>query len=137
MSTQAYRNSHPEQEKAAGRAYYKNNPERGSVASHRNSILNPNSQCYANYGDMPFFDGWNPAKGGSVKVGGDWIIKHLGKRPAGGSIHIIDHEKGFVPGNLEWAFKNKQTNQQMFKIIAQQRHRIKILEERVRELEAL
>jgi hypothetical protein len=60
----------------------------------------------------------------------------LGTRPKGSTLHIIEHEKGFVPGNLEWAHPRKQNNQQMFKIIAQQRHRIKQLEAEIALLKA-
>jgi hypothetical protein len=51
-------------------------------------------------------------------------------------MHIIDHALGFVPGNLEWTHPRKQAHQQMCKIIAQQRNRIKKLEARIKELEA-
>jgi hypothetical protein len=84
---------------------------------------------------MPFFKDWDPAKGGSFDVGADWIIKNLGRRPKGTTLHIIDHATGFVPGNLEWTHPRKQVNQQMHKIIAQQRNKIKKLEERIKELE--
>jgi hypothetical protein len=59
----------------------------------------------------------------------------LGKRPKGASLHIVNHSLGFVPGNLEWAFRQKQNSEQMFKIIATQKNTIKRLEERIRELE--
>jgi hypothetical protein len=99
-----------------------------SVWSHYRHILNLDGKGGTNYKDMPFYDGWNPKKGGSIRVGADWIITNLGKRPEGCTMHIVDHEKGFVPGNLEWTHPRKQDHQQMFKIIAQQRHRIKELE---------
>lgn len=83
------------------------------------------------YAGMPFFDKWNPKKGGSYAEGAKWIIENLGKRPKKGSIHVVDHGKGFVPGNLEWASRSKQSNQQMFRIIAQLKHRIKQLEQQL------
>ena len=88
------------------------------------------------YKGMPFFDGWNPKKGGSFRAGAAWIISNLGKRPQGGSLHVVHHDIGFMPGNLEWASAGKQSNQQMFKIIAQQRHRIKELEAELALLKA-
>jgi endogenous inhibitor of DNA gyrase (YacG/DUF329 family) len=88
------------------------------------------------YKGMPFFDGWNPKKGGSFRAGANWILENLGRRPKGTTLHIIDHEKGFTPNNLEWTHPRKQSNQQMFKIIAQQRHRIKELEAEVALLKA-
>lgn len=33
-----------------------------------------------------------------------------------------------MPGNLEWAYPRRQNNQQMFKIIAQQKHKLKHLQ---------
>ena len=65
-----------------------------------------------------------------------WITTNLGKRPKGSTLHIVHHDVGFVPGNLEWTHPRKQSNQQMFKIIAQQRHRIKELEAEVALLKA-
>ena len=106
----------------------KQRPEYKTVAAHYYWIVKSKEARLAAYKGMPFFDGWNPDKDGSCLNGMIWIIENLGKRPKGSSIHIIDHEKGFVPGNLEWASKRKQNNQQMFKIIAQQRHHIKELE---------
>src|SRR6266571_8902933 len=34
-----------------------------------------------NYKGMPFFDDWNPDKGGSFRAGAEWIIATIGKRP--------------------------------------------------------
>ncbi len=116
------------------RAY--RSPEQNSVRHHRYAILSSKNPRNANYKGMPFFDGWNPKKGGSSKAGADWIIANLGKRPKGCSLHIIDHAKGFVPGNLEWASPQKQNNQRMFLIIAQLKHRIKELEAEVAQLKA-
>ena len=99
--------------------------EHKTVMDHHRLIFNPKNSRYANYRGMPFFDGWNPDKGGTYKAGTEWIIVNLGKRPKGCSLHIINHEKGFVPDNLEWTGRKKQNNQQMFKIIAQLKHEIK------------
>jgi hypothetical protein len=106
----------------------------GTVVHHYEYIFNKKNSRHLNYEGMPFFDGWKPKKGGSYKTGAMWIIKNLGFRPKGTQLHIVNHEKGFVPGNLEWTHPVKQVNQQMFKIIAQQRHRIKQLEAEVAEL---
>jgi hypothetical protein len=105
--------------------YNRRHPERKSVQNHFYCII---KQRRSNYRGMPFFNKWNPKKGGSYQAGADWIIANLGRRPKDSTLHIIDHEKGFVPHNLEWAHPKKQSNQQMFKIIAQQRHRILTLE---------
>lgn len=107
------------------RKFRRNNPELASVRSHFYGIVRGYEDMYSS---MPFYDDWNPDKGGSLRAGGDWIIKHLGKRPGGSQLHIISHEKGFIPGNLEWTYPQKQLNQQMFRVIAQLRHRIKQLE---------
>ena len=102
-------------------------PEYTTVTGHFRFIFSKNSGN-KNYVGMPFYDNWNPNKGGSWLNEAKWIIKNLGKRPKGASLHIIEHEKGFIPGNLEWAYPNKQSAQKMFKIIANLKHRIKELE---------
>lgn len=110
------------------------NKERASVRSHHYNIFNPKSKSHRNYQGMPFFDGWNPDKRGSFKAAADWIIANLGKRPEGSTLHVIHHDLGFVPGNLEWTHPRRQSNQQMYKIIAQQRHRIHELEAQLVQL---
>ncbi len=111
-------------------------PEYATVYNHFSNIFKPNSTMHKNYRGMPFFDAWNPNKGGSQLAGAEWIIKNLGKKPEGTSLHIIEHEKGFVPGNLEWTHPKKQSSQQMFKIIANLKHHIKELELEIRLLKA-
>jgi hypothetical protein len=111
----------------AVRTYRNSNPEITSVRSHFYFIFGTKNSN-KNYKGMPFFDGWNPRKGGSHRAGGDWIIKNLGKRPAGCSLNVIDHAVGFVPGNLEWTGSREQNRNQLVKIIAQLRHRVRMLE---------
>jgi hypothetical protein len=67
---------------------------------------------------MPFFDAWNPNKGGSYAVATSWIIENLGKKPGlDWSLDIVKHELGFVPGNLRWATRNIQArNQQRYRL---------------------
>jgi hypothetical protein len=107
--------------------------ERRSVRGHHRRIFDSAHEAHGNYKDMPFFGGWNPDKGGSFQAGAQWIIDNLGRHPDGSTLHVIDHAKGFVPGNLEWTHPKKQTNQQMYKIIAQQRHSIKNLKRQLIE----
>jgi undecaprenyl pyrophosphate synthase len=58
---------------------------------------------------MPLFDEWNPEKGGALWKGSNWIIDTLGERPGREwSRDVVDHVKGFVPGNLRWAQKHTQ-----------------------------
>jgi hypothetical protein len=114
--------------------YLSNHRELSSVRRHHCSIFNPKHPSYNHYKGMPFYDGWNPDKGGSFNLAEKWIIENLGKRPLGSTMHIVNHESGFTPGNLEWTHPRKQNNQQMFKIIAQQRHRIKELEKQLSEI---
>jgi hypothetical protein len=120
----------------------KSQPERNTVRSHYYRIFYKSSEHHRYYRGMPFFKDWNPLKGGSLDAGTEWIIKNLGRRPKGTTLHIIDHATGFVPGNLEWTHPRKQAHQQMHRIIAQQRNRIKKLEnvnkklrKRIKELE--
>jgi hypothetical protein len=110
-------------------------PELETIRSHYYRIFYTKAENHRNYKGMPFFDNWNPKKGGSFDAGAEWIINVLGRRPKGTTLHIVDHATGFVPGNLEWTHPRKQVNQQMYKIIAQQRNKIKKLEERIKELE--
>lgn len=94
---------------------------------------------------MPFYEKWNPRKGGTIYAGMCWIIENLGYRTAWAkehgvpeksvSLHIVDHAKGFVPNNLAWATKGVQSAEQMFKIIANLRHENRTLKQRIRELE--
>lgn len=118
-----------------GKKWAKEHSEQRSVRGHYSYIFDQNSRSHANYKGMPFYDGWNPDKGGSFEIGAQWIIDNLGKRPEGTSIHVIKHGDGFVPGNLEWTYPRKQNNQQMYKIIAQQHNEIKNLKRRLIEAE--
>ena len=108
-----------------------------SVASHRRIILDPNKKNHKNYEGMPFYGGWNhKKKGGSTEAAVVWILTNIGRPKKGESLNIMDHAKGFVPGNLEWATAKKQVNNQMFRIIAQQKHLIRQLTAQVVRLEA-
>jgi allantoicase len=131
----AYRAANPEKVKAASAAWNAVNKERTSVRHHHYWIFKSKDPKRHSYKGMSFFDGWNPKKGGSYQAGADWIIANLGKKPKGCSLHIIHHDMGFVPGNLEWTYPKKQNNQQMFKIISQQRHEIGALKKQILELE--
>jgi hypothetical protein len=65
---------------------------------------------------MPFPDEWNPSQGGSFVNGRDWIVSNLGKKPGPEwSMDIIEHSKGFVPGNIRWAKKHIQIRNQKHK----------------------
>ena len=127
-------NTNPDKERTFHTRWYTKNRERSSVAHHHYDIFNSKSSRHKNYEGMPFYDEWNPDKGGTFQAGADWIILNLGKRPDGTSLHIVQHDFGFVPGNLEWTYPRKQANQQMFKIIAQQRSHIKDLEKELMEV---
>jgi hypothetical protein len=109
-------------------------PEYVTVVTHYQVIFNPKQKQHKNYIGMPFFEEWNPKKGGSLKVGAEWIIKNIGRRPEGASLHVVDPILGFVPGNLEWTHRKKQNREQLVKIIARQRHEIKRLKRDFLEL---
>lgn len=111
-----------------------NTPEYRTVHRHFNAIFNPKGAGYRHYKNIPFFDGWNPHKGGSLLEAVKWIIKNLGNNPKGSSMHIVEHEEGFIPGNLEWTYPKKQNAQQMFKIIADLKHEIKKLKLKIKQL---
>lgn len=111
-------------------------PEYATVANHQRNIFKMSHlQQFRNYAGMPFFDEWNRDNGGSFFAGAKRIRDNLGPKPnKNSSIHIVDQAKGFVPSNLEWAHPKKQVAEQMFKIIADQKHHIKELEVRIAEL---
>jgi hypothetical protein len=78
-------------------------PEYVTVAFHYGCIFNPTYRGYKNYKGMPFYKPWNPKEGGSLLSAYFWIVENLGRRPKGRwSLDIINHSKGFVPGNLRW-----------------------------------
>jgi len=125
----AYCAAHKEEKKAYKAAYFAALTEQHSVRKHHYRIFGTKKNPpLKNYEGMPFEDTWNPKKGGSFRAGGEWIVTNLGRRPEGCSLHVVDHAKGFVPGNLEWTHPVKQNAEQMFKIIARQRHEIKELQ---------
>jgi len=92
---------------------------------------------------MVFEKAWNPAlPGGSFDVAEQQILEDIGPRPAKGyQLHIVNHERGFVRGNLMWVTASANNRQQLHKIVAQQaaqlrEHERKIsrLQERVKKL---
>jgi len=68
---------------------------------------------------MPFFNAWNPLKGGEIWKGAQWILDNLGRKPGKGwSLDVIKHNKGFIPGNLRWVPRgNSQRRNQIHKNI--------------------
>lgn len=84
-------------------------PEYATVTNHHYFIFGSKNPYHRHYKGMPFHDEWNPKQGGSFWKGMQWIFDNLGEKPGETwSIDIIDHEKGFVPGNLRWATKRQQ-----------------------------
>jgi len=129
-----YYEEHKEERKLYKAKWREKNIEHTSVQGHYHRIFDKKNPKNRNYKGMPFFDGWNPKKNGSLKAGADWIIANLGRRPTGSTLHVIDHKKGFVPGNLVWTSPRNQTYQQLIKILGRQKHRIKGLERQVEGL---
>lgn len=108
------------------------NPIRGLVVSHYGCIRNG----YSTYKGMPFFDGWNPDKGGSYQAGERWIIENLGHRLGSGKeyqLHIIDRRLGFVPGNLCWVPLNKHKQEEMMNRLLLENQNLKIENEKLKE----
>ena len=96
----------------------KNLPEYVTVTGHHRLIFNSKCQQHKNYKGMPFFNDWNPNKGGAYWKGAKWIIENLGKKPGPEwSIDIIEHKKGFVPGNLRWAKRFVQNYNKRHKLL--------------------
>jgi hypothetical protein len=91
-------------------------PEFATVSGHLHLIRNLSMKAHKNYRGMPFFDAWNPDKGGKIWLGAKWIIDNLGEKPGDEwSLDIVEHVKGFVPGNLRWAKREIQKRNQRHK----------------------
>lgn len=92
--------------------------EYDSAWNHYALIFNKSRAGHKYYNGMPFFDGWNPKKGGEIWRAAKWIIDNLGKKPdSRWSLDIIEHRLGFVPGNLRWALKNTQMRNQNHRML--------------------
>ena len=89
----------------------KTNPEYATVGAHLHYIR----LGLATYIGMPFYAGWNPREGGSIRAGSDWILANLGPRPTDGrwQLHIVDRRVGFMPGNLQWMPQGKHRREEM------------------------
>ena len=91
--------------------WYAANVERESVRGHHYFICRQQKSGYAG---MPFFDGWNPDRGGSFNAGAQWIIEALGQRPGKRyELHIVDRRLGFVPNNLQWVPKERHYQEEL------------------------
>jgi hypothetical protein len=107
----AYRKANPQKYKAYAAKWHNTHPENRSVNKHRIDILGGKIPAYRG---MPFFDGWNSAKGGSTKAGADWIISNLGRRPDKSyQLHVVDRKIGFMPGNLRWVPRSQHKQQEL------------------------
>lgn len=98
----------------------KMSPEYCTVYMHWRSIFNPKSDNHNRYKGVPFHNDWNPRKGGAFWKGVKWIIDNLGKKPqphSNWSLDVIEHDKGFVPGNLRWAKLHVQARNKRHKIL--------------------
>jgi hypothetical protein len=122
--------AHKEEINALARERYGTRYIITSVYHHHRCIFKGRTR-ERTYKNMPFFDAWNPDKGGSFRVGADWIRDNLGERPdKASSLHVIpDTGLGFVPGNLVWATKQTQGAEQAHLILPIRNARIKTLEE--------
>jgi hypothetical protein len=102
-----------QQAKKRGIKYKITRSEYISVRSHYDIIMGKYKKVPCYY-KMPFFNGWNPKKGGSFQAGEDWIIENIGKRPGKNyQLHIVDRKLGFVPNNLEWVPRDKHKQNEM------------------------
>ena len=92
----------------------KNRPEYATVCDHhyaiKKSYVNP---AFKSYKNVPFYDGWNPDKGGTFMTGMLWIIENLEVRKPGDHLHIIDRKIGFMPGNLVWVPRSGHKQEEM------------------------
>lgn len=94
--------------------------EYATVASHFHWIFNPNAKQHKYYSRMFVYKDWNPKKGGSVWKAVKWILENIGKKPdKNWSLDIIEHSKGFAPGNLRWASGFTQKQNQIHRRLGQ------------------
>ena len=95
----------------------KTRPEYRTMQNHYHRIAHPNNQkSWQVYAGMPFHPEWDPREGGALWKGAKWIIDTLGERPSPKwTLDIVEHGKGFVPGNLRWALHRTQTENQRHK----------------------
>lgn len=95
-------------------------PEYATVHGHWYSIFKSNRKEAHVYKGMPFHDEWNPYKGGAFWQGAKWIVENLGEKPGiGWSMDTIKHDLGFVPGNLRWANRSTQRQNQQHRTLGQ------------------
>lgn len=114
------------------------NIEYNTVKRHHYMIFRCENPRYKGYKGMPFFDGWDPEKGGSFEIGANWIKENLGCRPEGKiSLDIVHHEIGFMPGNLRWSEQKGQLSNQMRKVITRLKHENDLLKKENEYLKSL
>lgn len=74
--------------------------------AHLRNILSEKAKYHKYYKNMPIFPEWDRTflKNSAYLHFEKYILETLGPRPGKEwSLDIIDHTKGFVPGNLRWA----------------------------------
>ena len=96
-------------------------PELTTAHNHLRAILKSSWWAHKYYKGMPIFSEWDPGRTpGAAKRAAHWIRQNLGKRPTcNWSLDIVDHAKGFVPGNLRWAKRNMQIGNQQHRFLGQ------------------
>lgn len=80
-------------------------------STHRQMIArctNPNHPAYKDYGGrgIKIYPKWQYDQQSFIR----YMLNTLGDRPPGFSLDRIDNDKGYVPGNLQWADKTHQNN---------------------------
>lgn len=71
---------------------------------------NENHTFYKNYGGrgIKVFDNWIS----DYRSFESWILNNLGEKPEGFSLDRIDNDGNYEPGNLRWADRKTQNNNQ-------------------------
>lgn len=83
-----------------------NSPEYRSWCHAKGRCCNPTDAAYEDYG------------GRGITMCQEWqdsfqaFYDHIGPRPKGRSLDRIDNEKGYEPGNVQWATHKQQTRNQ-------------------------
>lgn len=82
--------------------------ERLAWKNAKDRCLNPNHQAWRNYGGrgITFHPPW-------IKDF-DAFLAHVGPKPPGTDLDRIDNNSGYVPGNLRWVTRSRNTRNKRF-----------------------
>ena len=128
--TKAWYEANKDKHKSAQKEWHLLYPEYWTVKAHWTMIFG--SKPKPTYINMPFFDEWNPRKGGSFLAGVRWLVETLGPRPDKTyQLHIIQKDIGFVPGNLVWVPLSQHKRREFLSLVLEDCRQLKIENQRL------